>query len=224
MNEPNQSESSQDASRSITWLHLSDLHTCKPKTGWDAHRVLDPLKRDLRRMQDDHGLIPDMIFFTGDLAFGHIGDKAGESIPEQFDDGHVFLEGVRSAFKREIPLENVFLVPGNHDVERDKVDEFQTFWLDNQTKSDEITKLIQQGKIGWVRFMDRLSAFKAFLERHGYSHLLKDPDRLIYAEPRDIKGFKFSIVGLNTAWSCGRVVVTKRLADCGWRVIGRSAN
>lgn len=23
----------------ITWLHLSDLHACNPKHGWDADRV-----------------------------------------------------------------------------------------------------------------------------------------------------------------------------------------
>lgn len=36
-----------DNPRTITWLHLSDLHSCKTKTGWDAHRVLMSLRDDL---------------------------------------------------------------------------------------------------------------------------------------------------------------------------------
>jgi len=49
----------------VTWLHLSDLHICQPKTGWDAARVLEKLRDDLLHMQQAHGLQPDLIFFTG---------------------------------------------------------------------------------------------------------------------------------------------------------------
>jgi predicted MPP superfamily phosphohydrolase len=67
------------SAKSITWLHLSDVHLCKPRTGWDVHRVLRPLLADLRRMQSEHGLCPDLIFFSGDLAFGNIGTGPDES-------------------------------------------------------------------------------------------------------------------------------------------------
>ena len=64
-------------SQHLTWLHLSDLHACDPNTGWDAKRVTDTLLADLKRMQKDHGLRPDLIFFTGDAAFGHLGNERG---------------------------------------------------------------------------------------------------------------------------------------------------
>jgi hypothetical protein len=35
--------------RTFTWLHLSDLHACRPKSGWDAKRVLETLRTDLFR-------------------------------------------------------------------------------------------------------------------------------------------------------------------------------
>ena len=66
----------------VTWLHLSDLHVCKPRTGWDAKRVTDTLCADLRKMQEEHGLRPDLIFFTGDAAYGHIGSAEGKSISD----------------------------------------------------------------------------------------------------------------------------------------------
>ncbi|MGH8499801.1 MAG: hypothetical protein ACRERV_13500 [Methylococcales bacterium] len=58
--------------RSIVWLRLSDLHACQAKTGWDAHRVLDRLIPDRKVMEKRHGLSPNLIFFTGDAAFGNI--------------------------------------------------------------------------------------------------------------------------------------------------------
>ena len=59
--------------RTVTWLHLSDLHSCKIKTGWDADRVLAALQTDLQLMRERHGVKPDLIFFTGDAAYGQIG-------------------------------------------------------------------------------------------------------------------------------------------------------
>ena len=121
---------SDNSERRVTWLHFSDLHICKLKTGWDSHRVLRTLAADLQQMQADHGLRPDFIFFTGDLAFGHLGNGPGQSITEQFDDGHAFLECARQAFHPHVPQENVFIVPGNHDVNRAECSVAITSWLD----------------------------------------------------------------------------------------------
>ncbi len=59
----------------LTWLHLSDLHACTPKSGWDADRVLETLVADLDRLQREQGLRPDLIFFTGDAAWGEFGSE-----------------------------------------------------------------------------------------------------------------------------------------------------
>jgi 3',5'-cyclic AMP phosphodiesterase CpdA len=100
----------------LTWLHLSDLHACKPRMGWDARRVTDTLCTDLKRMQNQHGLRPDLIFFTGDAAFGQIGKARGEAIVDQFREAHDFLTAVREVFTPAIEQRNLFIVPGNHDV------------------------------------------------------------------------------------------------------------
>ncbi len=192
------------AQNTLVWLHLSDLHLCRAKTGWDAHRVLDCLRDDLRLMESTCGLTPQFVFFTGDAAFGHVGSGKGESLVEQFDDAHRLLEEVRGVFQREIPRANVFLVPGNHDVDRREVAPDQTDWLDRQTDAQTITDLIHGGGTQWRRYMDRLSAYRAALARHGYDHLLQDSDRLIYAAIREIGNLKVGIAGFNSAWSCGR--------------------
>src|SRR5207248_113438 len=98
--------------RNLVWLHLSDLHCCKRKTGWDAHRVLQPLVIDLKRMEEHHDLIPQLLFFTGDAAFGNIGDAAGSTLKDQFDGAHSLLETARTTFSKPVAIENVFIVPG----------------------------------------------------------------------------------------------------------------
>jgi len=54
----------------LTWLHLSDLQACQPRSGWDAGRIAETLVQGLAGLQRDHDLRPDLIFFTGDPPSG----------------------------------------------------------------------------------------------------------------------------------------------------------
>ncbi len=191
-------------SKSIVWLHLSDLHLCKPKTGWDAHRVMKPLIRDLKRMENDHGLLPQLMFFTGDAAFGNYGSGPGSTLAEQYRDVETFLTGVRAAFSAEIPKQNLFLVPGNHDVDRAEVTELEIEWIENKANTESVTQLIKEKKKAWKQYMDRLKVYRQFLENNAYTHLLDDPERLIYSQIREFHGIKLGIGGFNSAWNCSR--------------------
>jgi len=187
--------------KAIVWLHLSDLHLCKARKGWDMHRVLNPLIKDLQYMENTQGLQPDLVFFTGDAAYGELPES---SLSVQYQEVEAFLTRVRNAFTQKILKKNVFLVPGNHDVNRDKVLESQTLWLDQEGTVAKITDLIQNGKNDWRQYMDRLESYREFLQNNGYTHLLKDPERLVYTQIREIQGIKIGIGGFNSAWSCGR--------------------
>jgi len=46
-------------SKTLTWLHISDLHLCKPKHGWDADQVLEALRIDFKQMRGEYNLNPD---------------------------------------------------------------------------------------------------------------------------------------------------------------------
>ena len=81
--------------KTLTWLHLSDLHAGKPGHGWDARRVTDTLVEDLARMQANHNLRPDFIIFTGDAAFGQLGPGPGQTLTDQFALAQDFFEAVR---------------------------------------------------------------------------------------------------------------------------------
>ncbi len=122
--------------KTVTWLHLSDLHMCNPKTGWEADYIIEMLQKDFTKMQEQHGLVPDMIFFTGDAAFGQLGAAKGKSLKDQFDDAeYVFME-IRESFKPQIPQENFFIVPGNHDIDRSVVNEKMHKGFDAEMKGD----------------------------------------------------------------------------------------
>lgn len=202
--------------RTITWLHLSDLHYCKERTGWDAQRVMRPLIKDLKNMEKAHGLSPDLLFFTGDAAFGEI---PGSPLKRQFAGAHKVLEDVRTAFSNAISKENVFIVPGNHDVDSNKALPELTEWLGIQKGIESVQERIDKNNLSWESFMQRLSAYREFLKKHGYSHLLDqpsaDPDRLIYGACREVCGIKLGIAGFNTAWSCTKNDEKRKLWCCG---------
>lgn len=184
--------------RKLTWLHLSDLHARK-KNDWDAREIKEKLVRDLKSMQADHGLRPDFVFFTGDLAYG----ATGIEMTEQYKLVRDFLESVRKAFDPEIPIRDLYLVPGNHDIDREEITPEQTAWLRHEhRKLDEIIAAMNDGKKQWRSWMERLENYKNFLVSYGLTHLAPDDSHLIWADAREIAGVRIGIAGLNSAWSC----------------------
>jgi predicted MPP superfamily phosphohydrolase len=193
----------------ITWLHISDLHLCKHKHGWDSDQILEDLIRDLQKMQQNHNLQPDFIFFTGDLAYGQLGEKTGWNIDDQYEDVDIFIEYVRTQFVPEVKKENIFIVPGNHDVNRDSIlpraeDLLDQYNANPYNSEKAVLEMIQYKTNDWKAFVRRLSNYKKFLRNTGYIHLLQDEERLIYSATREIRGIRVGIMGLNSAWSCGR--------------------
>jgi predicted phosphodiesterase len=92
---------------SVTWLHISDFHV---RTGdpYDRDVVLGALVKsvaDYRRM----GRVPDLIFATGDIVY------SGK--PQEYELAEKFFDDLLRAL--ELDKRHLFLIPGNHDVDRD---------------------------------------------------------------------------------------------------------
>lgn len=87
----------------ITWLHISDIHL--NKTGTETRRMRMQLVSYLKTEQVSY----DYLFVTGDLRYA----PNGEFDPETCS----FLTDVMNA--AHIRVENVFIIPGNHDIERE---------------------------------------------------------------------------------------------------------
>lgn len=100
-----------DDDKPIRILHLSDIHFKQDKA-WDA----DPLLRALCgfiEQEVGEGLVPDLVAITGDVAFSGIA-KEHALARKWLDDLWPKLGGLER--------DRLLIVPGNHDVDRGKVD------------------------------------------------------------------------------------------------------
>jgi WD40 repeat protein/3',5'-cyclic AMP phosphodiesterase CpdA len=100
----------------VTILHLSDLQFGKfhrfgplaltPDDQYDT--LMGRLRDDLDALKESHGLRPNVIIATGDLAEW--------AKPQEFTDAARLLADVSSHL--QIPRHSVVIIPGNHDVNR----------------------------------------------------------------------------------------------------------
>ncbi|MEM6455902.1 MAG: metallophosphoesterase [Acidobacteriota bacterium] len=182
------------ASNVITLLHLSDLHA-RIDTDWDAKRVTEELVADLQRLQADDGLRPDLVLFTGDLAW------AGQ--PEEFERGWNVIRAIQEAYETPLLDSAIFLVPGNHDVDRDRVGPMARTWHAH-TRRDEVEAMIRAGGEDWRHLTTRLDGYRNFLDSQALTHLQTDASRAIWHAHHDVRGCSIGLAGFNTAWSCGQ--------------------
>ena len=100
-------------SDSIKWLHISDFHfgLYPFDQAFSAKKIVEHLKEAQAK-----GLTPDFIFITGDVA-----NTGKKSEYEQFVENLIspIVDLFGSAF-----LDNIFTVPGNHDLNRHVNEEF----------------------------------------------------------------------------------------------------
>ncbi|MCP3963103.1 MAG: hypothetical protein GY719_35130, partial [bacterium] len=182
--------------RTLSWLHLSDLHRCPARDGGSAEVVLDRLLEDLRRLLQGAPRV-DLLLFTGDAAFGQI---AAQSLDDQFLAAWEWLEKARDVCG--LSAERVFLVPGNHDVDRSRVKRASQSWLRRLADQDAVDQLLQQGGEEWRDFSGRLDAYREWIDA-AYPHLIQDGDRLLWTHRVKIHGLRVGLAGFDSAWSCG---------------------
>ena len=100
-----------DKDQPIRILHLSDIHFRAGKA-WDAEPVLRKLTGFIET-EVKAGLAPDLVAITGDLAFA--------GIAEEYALARTWLDDLWKKLG-DPPRDRLLLVPGNHDVDRKKVD------------------------------------------------------------------------------------------------------
>jgi predicted phosphodiesterase len=98
-----------NSNESVTWMHISDLHY-EDHENANRRRVEHAFIRDIER-QRDAGIMPNMIFITGDIAAsGHA---------EQYKRAADFIS--RLLDSTGVSRDYLFIVPGNHDVAWNKI-------------------------------------------------------------------------------------------------------
>lgn len=173
----------------IRILHLSDIHFRTSKM-WDA----DPIMRALAGFigaEVKAGLDPDLIVFSGDLAFSGAADEY--QLAKDWLETKLW-PALPTGFERD----RMLFIPGNHDVDRNKVSRgakaLQTDLLEKQSK-DEIAAVLADTDDHDL-MMKRHAAYLDFLrEWTGEEQSLTWWQRNI-----DVRGTTLHVAGLNSAW------------------------
>jgi hypothetical protein len=173
---------------SVTWLHISDLQFSTSQA-YDTNTVLEAFLRDVVKCAERYSLHPDFIFVTGDIASS--GNTADYDPARQFFDDLLEITHLDKA--------RLFLVPGNHDVNRAQVSPgAQTLGASFADRADVDAVLASSGdrQLMFARF----AGYADFVNSYLGKHLPFDQEHYFYTRRLEWAGKQIALLGLNSAW------------------------
>lgn len=176
-------------------VQLSDVHlSSKNKTDL-TNFYMDALVDDLRTFHDDKRI--DIILLTGDLV-----DKGGNSLGSHpyalFED--LFIKPISEQLG--LPKDKFLFIPGNHDINREFIDEENEFYLSQKLTKETANIKLEENLKGFARTNKRIENFKKFEQSFH-----RDNNRYIYSnnESLAIESYENNNVGfalINDSWRC----------------------
>jgi predicted MPP superfamily phosphohydrolase len=206
--------------KSLQWLHLSDFHAGKDEYGQKQlfESIIEHIDNKIKS-----GLKPDMIFITGDVA-----NKGKENEYE------IFLNSfVLPLYERLGDSTKIFMVPGNHDVDRDEARATKRYGIVNEIPEffDPNEKGLHERKVLFPRF-------ESYARAEMHEWITVGSDWLLSAEGffnyiHEIGDHKIGILGVNTAWlsegdndrhhlTPGKALIEtglKKLEGCNFKIV-----
>ena len=172
----------------ITILHLSDFHF-NEESREEITTVLDALFDDLLNLRDKYGVTPNLVVISGDIA--NAGDQA---------DYNFALDWLDNLVKElKISPDNVFIVPGNHDIDRNELTKFSELKFDDE---DSVTKFLNKGGDERIATFKKLDNFYEFIKNF-YGDKNPYGESYYLATTMQVGESRIGIVGLNTSWFSG---------------------
>jgi predicted MPP superfamily phosphohydrolase len=177
-------------------LHISDIHYALkniPTITCIFHEFLEDIEK--WRSQQNHRKIQ-AICLTGDIAF------SGQN--EEYD---AINDKINTLLETTgCPIENLFIIPGNHDVQKyDKIsDQGKTLLEQARDNQLNIDTDVLSSTDHYRLFLDKFANYYHFIEKYGYLSSLPDKRKPI-PKPwynRKLKDFPVRIMGLNSALFC----------------------
>ncbi len=180
-----------EATTPLRWLHLSDLHF-RESESWDRRADLQALLRHAEELKERR-LRPDFLFVTGDVAWS---GRDGE-----YEQAEHFLHKLTKSLELE-PKESLFLVPGNHDVDRRAVGVAENLILRGLKNQDDVRNV--QGDAQTMELLGRrLNSFYSFTRRLLGPARGWRPQQPWRVDVREVHGVETAILQLNSAWASG---------------------
>lgn len=187
----------------IKWIHISDIHiksAGEHLEKYNSEIVLKSLWKDIsNRSRINQELAElDFVFITGDLAW------SGADLDSTDEYDQVYERLIKPLSEHAgININRIFLVPGNHDVARSKIDDEVKTLESTLSTRDSISELFVDPK--WdekrAKVFSRLEAYTKLMTKR-FNHLPVDPISLTYSKTIPEAGSKpqIKVVGLNSAW------------------------
>jgi 3',5'-cyclic AMP phosphodiesterase CpdA len=187
----------------IRYLHLSDLHLTSHAAGGqpglghiDQRAVLDSLLKKIQDLTSTQGKL-DFAVLSGDVAFG--GKREEYEVAQRFCSDLAHIAG--------IPPQRMYIVPGNHDVDRSRVERTDRDFFCNFPDKKSIDNVLLSSRS--KPFL--LDKFQEFFEFVGQTTQRQpfDPSRTAYhftdyvTIDRESTSADLYIIGLNSALFCG---------------------
>jgi len=174
----------------LTWLHLSDWH--QSEMDFDRKIVRDALLYDIKnRAKIDSNLEHiDFIVFSGDVAF------SGKSDEYQMIKDNLFEPILNEC---NIEPDRLFIVPGNHDLDRTKFELLPPSLAKPLESNSEVNKWLSDEE-------KRLEALKIFRNFTSFVSHYTHQENSDFANIRswNIDGKRIALMGINSAWMCAR--------------------
>lgn len=183
----------------INILHLSDIHF-RFDTNWSESRSREHLLEIIKNKNFGFEKI-DIIVCTGDIAFGSI---AAQSLTDQYKEALKFFSDLKAAAGIEDNM--LFIVPGNHDVDRRLTNKLadnalQQMAIDSRQNAKEVNNYVANTQREYSTSIQRLDEYKKFFLEICPHIKIKEP-HLHYIYSTILNGIKIHIIGLNSAWCC----------------------
>ena len=175
----------------ITWLHISDLHF-RAKQTYDSNIMQGALLKDVAERIQEDALRPDFIAVTGDVAFSGQADEY--DVARKFFDDLLKITG--------LDKERLFVIPGNHDVDRSLITTGARAIGDSLTDRERVNALLTTPSDRQLMFA-RFKGYAVFVNDYLGGHLHFDDEHYFYVRALDLAGKRVALLGLNSAWLSG---------------------
>lgn len=173
----------------IVWLHLSDLHFCEGSS-YDENIVLKALLQDLVAQIQEEGLQPDWIAITGDLAFS--------AKPAEYELAQRFLDDLLAA--TGVPKDRLFLVPGNHDVDRERITRGARNVAASLTDRESVNEVLATSE-DLKLMLARFEGYAAFVENYFGGGLAIKDEPYSWVRKLEVDDREIAVLCLNSVWT-----------------------
>ncbi len=173
----------------IRWLHLSDFHI--GKDNYAQIKLFKSIHAHMKE-QKEKGILPDMIFITGDIA-----NKGKKEEYAVFADEFLLpFVDIYDIFPK------IYIIPGNHDIDREKCDVAALSLYDVPQKKPTFFDTDEKGWEKRKEIFERFAEFKCGFGMDGLCFPVDDifNKEAYFYDVLEKGKYKVGIAGINTAW------------------------